>query len=81
MLDAYRERMPVEELAAPFQINKATILGHVWRREVPKRDCRALRGDDVDGAAKPYAGRRSAQWVARELEVAAGRRDCPSAGT
>jgi len=71
LVDAYREGVPVEELAASFGVNRTTVLGHVRRHGVPKRDHRALRGDDVDTAKKLYAEGRSAAWVAGELEVAA----------
>jgi DNA-binding CsgD family transcriptional regulator len=68
---AYRQGVPVEELAASFRINRTTVLGHVRRHGVPKRDRRALPQDDVDKAAKLYAEGRSAEWVAGELHVAA----------
>ncbi|MDA8075027.1 MAG: hypothetical protein M0Z40_07315 [Actinomycetota bacterium] len=68
---AYCQGVPVEELAASFRINRTTVLGHVRRHGVPKRDHRALRQDDVDKAVKLYAEGRSAEWVAEEMEVAA----------
>lgn len=71
LVDAYREGVPVEELATSFQVNKTTVLGHVRRHGVPKRDRRALRKDDVDKASRLYAEGRSADWVAGELHVAA----------
>jgi DNA-binding CsgD family transcriptional regulator len=71
LVDAYRQGVPVEELAASFQINRTTVLGHVRRHGVPKRNRRALRPDDVDRAAKLYSEGCSAEWVADELEVAA----------
>jgi hypothetical protein len=52
-------------------VNRTTVLGHVRRNGVPKRDRRALRQDDVKRAAKLYAEGRSAEWVAGELQVAA----------
>ncbi|MDA8355779.1 MAG: hypothetical protein M0Z95_05685 [Actinomycetota bacterium] len=68
---AYRRGVPVAELAESFQVNRTTVLGHVRRNGVPKRDRRALRQDDVKRAAKLYAEGRSAEWVAGELQVAA----------
>ena len=71
LVAAYRQGVPVEELAASFRINRTTVLGHVRRHGMPKRDRRALRKDDVDKAAGFYAEGRSAEWVAGELQVAA----------
>ena len=71
LVDAYRRGVPVEELAASFQVNRTTVLGHVRRHGVPKRDRRALQGDEVDQAAQLYAGGQSADWVAAQLGVAA----------
>jgi DNA-binding CsgD family transcriptional regulator len=72
LVAAYRQGIPVEELAASFQINRTTVLGHVRRHGVPKRDRRALRQDDVERAVTLYAEGRSADWVAAELWVAPG---------
>ncbi len=69
LVDAYRQGVPVEELAASFRINRTTVLGHVRRHGVPKRDRRALRQDDVERAVKLYPEGRSADWVAAELWV------------
>ncbi|MHB1776156.1 MAG: hypothetical protein ACYCU7_09230 [Acidimicrobiales bacterium] len=82
MVAAYRQGVPVEELAASFRINRTTVLGHVRRHGVPKRDRRALQPDDVDKAAKLYSEGRSAEWVAGELQVAAStvRRTLKDAG-
>ncbi len=71
LVAAYRQGVPVEELAASFQVNRTTVLGHVRRCGVPKRDRRALQNDDVDRAAQLYTGGQSADWVARQLGVAA----------
>ena len=71
MVAAYRRGVPVEELAVAFRVNRTTVLGHVRRYGVPKRDRRALRGTDLDRAIELYAEGRSADWVARELQVAA----------
>jgi hypothetical protein len=71
LVAAYREGVPVEELAALFRVNRTTVLGHVRRHGVPKRDRRALQGDEVDQAAQLYAGGQSADWVAAQLGVAA----------
>ena len=71
LVAAYRRGLPVEELATSFRVNRTTVLGHVRRHGVPKRDRRALRPNDVDRAAKLYAEGRSADWVAEELKVAA----------
>ncbi len=71
LIAAYREGVPVDELAASFRINRTTVLGHVRRHGVPKRDRRALRQDDIDNAAMHYARGRSAEWIAAELQVAA----------
>ncbi|MGH9086740.1 MAG: hypothetical protein ACRDYZ_01275 [Acidimicrobiales bacterium] len=67
----YIQGAPVEELAASYRINRTTVLGHVRRHGVPKRDRRALRQADVERAAKLDADGRSAEWVAGELRVAA----------
>jgi DNA-directed RNA polymerase specialized sigma24 family protein len=40
LVAAYREGVPVEELAASFGVNRTTVLGHVRRQGVPKRDRR-----------------------------------------
>lgn len=82
LVAAYRQGIPVEELAVSFRINRTTVLGHVRRHGVPKRDRRALRGDDVDRAVKLYAEGRSAEWVAEELRVASStvRRELKDAG-
>jgi hypothetical protein len=82
LVDAYRQGVPVEDLAASFQVNRTTVLGHVRRHGVPKRDRRALQGDDVDRAVELYAEGRSAEWAAEELEVAAStvRRTLKEAG-
>ncbi|MGH8987193.1 MAG: hypothetical protein ACRDXC_01160 [Acidimicrobiales bacterium] len=71
LIAAYRQGVLVEELATSFRINRTTVLAHVRRHGVPKRDRRALRGDDVERAANLYAEGRSAQWVAGELQVSA----------
>ena len=71
LVAAYSQGVPVDELAAAFRINRTTVLGHVRRHEVPKRDRRALRQEDVDRATKLYDESRSAEWVAGELQVAA----------
>jgi len=71
LVAAYGRGVPVEELAASFRVNRTTVLGHLRRRGVPKRDRRALREDDVDRAVKLYADGRPAEWVAEELRVAA----------
>ena len=71
LVAAYRQGVLVEELATSFRVNRTTVLGHVRRQDVPRRDRRALQGDDVDRAAQLYAGGRSADWVAARLGVAA----------
>lgn len=71
LVTAYRQGVSVEELAATFVVNRTTVLGHVRRHGVPKRDRRALRGADLERAVELYVGGRSADWVGRELEVAA----------
>lgn len=71
LVAAYRTGVPVEELAASFRVNRTTVLGHVRRHGVPKRDRRALQGDDVDKAVRLYAEGRSADWVSVEMQVAA----------
>jgi hypothetical protein len=72
LVAAYREGVPVEELAESFGVNRTTVLGHVRRQGVPKRNRRrALLGDDLDRAVKLYSEGRSADWVAGELRVAA----------
>lgn len=68
---AYRRGVPVAELAESFRVNRTTVLGHLRRHGVPKRDRRALQGDEVDRAAQLYAGGQSADWVAAQLGVAA----------
>jgi hypothetical protein len=71
LVAAYRRGIPVEELAASFHINRTTVLGHVRRHGIPKRDRRALRGTDLDRTIKLYAEGRSADWIAEESRVAA----------
>ena len=71
LVAAYRQGVAVKELAASFRINRTTVLGHLRRHGIPKRDRRALRGDDVERAKKLYAEGRSADWIAGELGVAA----------
>ena len=72
LVAAYREGVPVDELARSFGVNRTTVLGHVRRQGVPKRDRRrALLGDDLDRAVELYCEGRSADWVAEELRVAA----------
>jgi transposase-like protein len=71
LVAAYRRGVPVEDLAASFRVNRTTVLSHVRRHGVPKRDRRALQGDEVDRAAQLYLGGRSMDWVAAQLEVAA----------
>lgn len=71
MVAAYRRGVPVEELAASFGVNRTTVLRHVRRHGVPKRDRRTLRGADLDRAIGLYGAGRSADWIAAELEVAA----------
>lgn len=71
LVAAYRTGVPVEELAASFRVNRTTVLGHVRRHGVPKRDRRAIQGDDVDKAVRLYAEGRSADWVSVEMQVAA----------
>ncbi|MGH9127471.1 MAG: helix-turn-helix domain-containing protein [Acidimicrobiales bacterium] len=61
----------MDELATSFRVNRTTVLGHVRRHGVPKRDRRALQGDEVDRAAQLYAGGQPADWVAAQLGVAA----------
>jgi hypothetical protein len=70
LVAAYRRGVPVAELAASFQVNRTTVLGHVRRHGVRKRDRRALQGEEVDRAAQLYAGGQSADWVAAQLGVA-----------
>ncbi len=71
LVATYRRGVPVEELAASFQVNRTTVLGHVRRHGVPKRDRRALRQDGIERAVTLYAEGRSAEWIAEELDVAA----------
>ncbi len=71
LVDAYRQGVPVEDLAASFGINRTTVLGHVRRHGVPKRERRALQEEHVGRAAQLYAEGRSADWVAAQLGVAA----------
>ncbi|MGC8513594.1 MAG: hypothetical protein ACP5P1_11265, partial [Acidimicrobiales bacterium] len=71
LIAAYRRGVPVAELAESFRINRTTVLGHVRRHGVPKRDRRALQGDEVDRAARLYAEGQSADRVAERLGVAA----------
>ena len=71
LVAAYRQGVLVEDLATSFRVNRTTVLGHVRRQGVPRRDRRALQGDDVDRAAQLYAGGGSADWVAAQLGVAA----------
>ena len=61
----------MEELATSFRVNRTTVLGHVRRHGVPKRDRRALAADEVDKAAELYAGGQSADLVAVQFGVAA----------
>ncbi len=70
LVAAYRQGVAVKELAASFRINRTTVLGHLRRHGIPKRDRRALRGDDVDRAKKLYAEGRSADWITGELGAA-----------
>lgn len=70
LVTAYHQGTPVEDLAVSFRINRTTVLGHVRRHGVPKRDRQALRDDDVETAATLYAEGRSAERVAEELQVA-----------
>ena len=70
LVAAYRPGVPVEELAASSRANRTTALGHVRRHGVPKRDHRALHGEEVGRDAQLYAEGRSAEWVAAELHVA-----------
>ena len=71
LVAAYLMGIPVEGLAVSFRINRTTVLGHVRRHGIPKRDRRALQGDDIERAAQLYAEGRSTEWVAEELQVAA----------
>lgn len=71
LVAAYRRGVPVEELAASFRVSRTTVLGHARRQGVPKRDRRALRGDDLDRATQLYAAGQSADEVAAQLGVAA----------
>ncbi len=71
LVAAYRQGVPVEELAAAFQVHRTTVIGHVRRHGVPKRERRALRGEDVGRAIQLYAEGRSADWVAAQFGVAA----------
>ncbi|HLH68869.1 MAG TPA: hypothetical protein VKY90_07530 [Candidatus Dormibacteraeota bacterium] len=64
LVAAYREGVSGEDLAATFGVNRTTVLGHVRRNGVPKRDRRALRGADLDRAIELYAEGRSGDWVA-----------------
>src|SRR5579875_1968289 len=64
LVAAYREGVSGEDLAATFGVNRTTVLGHVRRNGVPKRDRRALRGADLDRAIERYAEGRSGDWVA-----------------
>lgn len=60
LLAVYCQGVPVEELVASFGVNRMTVLGHVRPHRVPKRDRRALRGTELDGAIRLYAEGRSA---------------------
>lgn len=71
LVAAYREGLPVNELAVLFQIDRTTVLGHVRRQGVPKRDRRALGPDAVRKAVHLYGAGLSAESVAEELQVAA----------
>ncbi|MHB8312841.1 MAG: hypothetical protein ACYDD0_06020 [Candidatus Dormibacteria bacterium] len=71
LVATYRLGVPVEELAASFRVNRTTVLAHVRRHGVPKRDRRTLQREGIDKAMKLYAEGRSADWVAGELHVAA----------
>ncbi|MGH9081896.1 MAG: hypothetical protein ACRDWN_00985 [Acidimicrobiales bacterium] len=52
LVAAYRQGIPVEDLAMSFRINRTTVLGHVRRHGIPKRDRRALQQDGVARAVK-----------------------------
>ena len=82
LVAAYGRGVPVEELAASFGVNRTTVLGHVRRHGVPKRDRRMLRGADLDRAVGLYGEGRSADWIAAQSGVAAStvRRALKSAG-
>ena len=82
LVAAYRQGIPVEELAASFRVHRTTVLGHVRRHGVPKRQGRALQGGDVNRVAQLYAAGKSADWVAAQLGVAAStvRRTLKDAG-
>ncbi|MHB8318958.1 MAG: hypothetical protein ACYDEP_07000 [Acidimicrobiales bacterium] len=71
LVAAYRRGVSVEGLATSFRVNRTTVLGHVRRHGVPKRDRRALKGDEVDRAVALYARGQSADVVAAQLGVAA----------
>ena len=71
LIAAYLHGVPVAVLAESFQVNRTTVLGHVRRHGVPKRDRRALHADEVHRASQIYAEGRSAERIAEELEVAA----------
>ncbi len=71
LVAAYRRGVPVEDLAAAFRVHRTTVLGHVRRHGVPKRERRALQGEDLGRAAQLYAEGRSAAWVAVQFGVAA----------
>jgi len=45
----------VDELAGSFRVSQTTVLGHVRRHGIPKRDPRVLRQADIDRAAKQRA--------------------------
>ncbi|MGH9127467.1 MAG: helix-turn-helix domain-containing protein [Acidimicrobiales bacterium] len=71
LVAAYRRGVPVEEVAASFRVNRTTVLGHVRRHGVPKRDRRVLGPDAVRKAVHLYGAGLSAESVAEELQVAA----------
>ena len=71
LVATYSRGIPADQLAASFQINRTTVLGHLRRQGIPKRDRRVLQQKDVDRAAKLYGEGRSAEWVGAELHVAA----------
>jgi transposase-like protein len=68
LVDAYQSGTTINDLAALYRINRATVLEHLKRQGIRRRHSR-LRQADIDKAVRLYVAGQSVEVVAHELRV------------
>lgn len=66
-MEAYRDGSTLLDLAGRFQINRTTVIGHLKRRDVPRRSQPSMTTADVEEATLLYATGASLADVAEHM--------------